>query len=262
MSKVCQLFSGSSGNSIFISCGKAKLLVDAGVTAKRLEEGLSAIGENAAELNAIFVTHEHSDHIAGLRVLASRYKIPVFSSEAVLKRMLKEDKINDKVTAYPISENMQINSVEIIPFSLSHDSVSCHGYRFNLPDGRSVCVCTDTGIVTQAARKVIPGSDLVFLESNHEIRMLENGPYPYILKQRILSKNGHLSNADCAEFAKELVSSGTTRLVLAHLSRENNFPEIARQTTLAALDQAGFRENYDFRLRVSAPVNTERPIII
>ena len=262
MSKACQLFSGSSGNSIFISCRDTKILIDAGVTAKRLEEGLYAIGESAGDLSAIFITHEHSDHINGLRVLAARHGIPVFSSENVLMKMVVEGKINEKIMTQPIEDNMEIGGVEVRPYELSHDSVACHGYRFNLPDGRSIAVCTDTGYVTAAAKSILTGTDLVFLESNHEVRMLENGPYPYILKQRILSRKGHLSNDDCAAFAAELVKSGTTRIHLSHLSRENNMPDLARQTTAAALSAAGFREDYDYRLSVSAPVNHERPIIL
>ena len=260
MSKACQLFSGSSGNSIFIANGDTKFLVDAGVSAKRLEQGLSAIGESAEALSAIFVTHEHTDHIKGLRVLASRHHIPVFSSDKIIGKMFAEGKIDGKVHTESTAENMELDGVEIVPFELSHDSVQCFGYRFNLPDGRSISVCTDTGYVTPAAKAAVPGSDLVFLESNHEITMLENGPYPYLLKQRILSRKGHLSNAECAEFACRLIESGTTRLVLSHLSRDNNFPDIARQTTLAALNMKGYREDYDYRLRVSAPENKDRAI--
>ena len=260
MSKACQLFSGSSGNAIWLACDETKILVDAGVSAKRIEKALMNIGEDAASLSAIFVTHEHSDHITGVRVLASRYGIPVFSGETILLRMLVDGKLDERVMTSPVSYGMHIGGVEVLPFELSHDSVQCLGYRFNMPDGRSISVCTDTGYVTAAAKKTITGSDLVFLESNHEVRMLENGPYTYALKQRILSRKGHLSNADCAAFAAELVASGTTRLVLSHISRENNHPEIARQTTLCALTEAGFTEGEDFRLRVSPIENTERPI--
>ena len=260
MAKVCQLFSGSSGNSIFISCKETKILVDAGVSAKRICQGLEDIGESASELSAIFVTHEHSDHIGGLRVLASKYNIPVFADGAVIDKMLATNIINEKVSIMPIEENMELEGCEILPFELSHDSVSCHGYRFNLASGRSVGVCTDTGYVTQAAKSTLSGTDLVFLESNHEITMLQNGPYPYPLKKRILSEHGHLSNLASSEFAKELANSGTTRFVLAHLSRENNIPEIAKQTAISSLSDAGFEENRDYRLYISTPINTEKAI--
>ena len=262
MSKACQLFSGSSGNSIFVAGKGGKFLVDAGVSAKRIDEALSQIGENADDLTAIFITHEHTDHIKGLRVFASRHKIPVFSSEAVIDKMLYDGKIGEGVDTHYISEDMEINGIEIVPVELSHDSVACHGYRFNMPDGRSISVCTDTGFITIPARKLLPGSDLMFLEANHEVTMLENGPYPYILKQRILSRKGHLSNDDCAEFATQLIKSGTTRLNLSHLSRENNYPDIAKQTVITALHNCGFKDGVDFRLTISSPVNAERPIIL
>lgn len=262
MSKVCQLFSGSSGNSIFIEHKETRILVDAGVSAKRLEGALSDIGRSAENLNAIFVTHEHSDHIKGIRVLASRYNIPVFCEKKVLAKMTVSGEINEKVTAYEISNNMELNSIEIIPFVQSHDSVSCVGYRFNLPDKRSIAVCTDTGYITEQAEKTISGTDLVFLESNHEVTMLQNGFYPYSLKQRILSDKGHLSNHAAAEYAARLVNSGTTRLCLCHLSRDNNHPDIARQTSICTLTENGFKENLDFRLKISQPINNERPIVL
>ena len=262
MAKVCQLFSGSSGNSIFISDGRAKILVDAGVTAKRLEYGLRYIGEDASELDAIFITHEHYDHVKGLNVLAGRYGIPVFSSEKITQKLYEDDRISEKSPSEIISGNSELSGIEIIPFELSHDSVECYGYRFNLNGGRSVCVCTDTGYVTKAAKDVIPGSDFVFLESNHEITMLENGRYPYILKQRILSRKGHLSNDDCADFVRLLVKSGTRWLNLSHLSRDNNVPEIARQSVISALLQDGLKENSDYRLSVSPQENEKKAIIL
>ncbi len=262
MSKVCQLFSGSSGNSIYIDSQGTKILVDAGVSAKRLTGALADIGENPQELSAIFVTHEHSDHIKGIRVFAKKYNIPIFAEENVLEKLYEGGHIADNVTADKISDDMELCGVEISPFYNSHDSIACVGYRFNLKDGRSVSVCTDTGCITDDARKKIAGSDLVFLESNHEVTMLENGPYPYPLKQRILSSHGHLSNDACSEFALELVKSGTTRLVLSHLSKENNYPSLALQTTLSKLSDNGLTENVDFRLRVSAEENYERPIVL
>ena len=260
MAKVCQLFSGSGGNSILISSKETKILVDAGVSSKRLTEGLSNIGENAENISALFITHEHGDHIGGLRVFASKYNIPVFAAQDVIGEMAFKGYINDKIEVFPIESNMEIGGIEILPFALSHDSVSCHGYRFNLPSKRSVGVCTDTGYITENARETLLGSDLVFLESNHEITLLQNGNYPYHLKKRILSDKGHLSNTSSNEFAKELAKSGTTRFVLAHLSRENNTPAIARQSAVSALFEEGFEENTDYRLYVSAPVNSERAI--
>lgn len=261
MAKACQLFSGSSGNSIFISHRDTKILIDAGVSAKRLDEALSRIGENPKELSAIFVTHEHTDHIGGIRVFAGKHNIPVFAEENVLSKMDMQGVLTNKFTADKISDNMEIGGIEIVPFYNSHDSVACVGYRFNM-GGKSISVCTDTGYVTDDAREKLMGTDMIFLESNHEVRILQNGPYPYPLKQRILSDYGHLSNSASSEFAKELVKSGTTRLVLAHLSKENNHPDVARQTAVSALAGAGFEEDVDYMLYVSSEVNGGRPIVL
>lgn len=263
MAKACQLFSGSSGNSIFIADKGTRILIDAGVSARRISQALADIGESVNALDAIFITHEHGDHIRGLRVLAAHHHIPVFADARVLERM-ESDPRNDysKVHTEAVSENMLIGGIEVVPFEVSHDSAACLGYRFNMHGGKSAAVCTDTGYVPLSAKKALKGTQLVFLESNHEVMMLENGPYPYILKQRILSRKGHLSNTDCAAFAAELIGGGTTRINLSHLSLENNTPDIARLATLAALTEAGYREEYDFRLTVSPTENEGKPIIL
>ena len=262
MSKACQLFSGSKGNSVYVACSTGKFLVDVGVSAKRTEKALDEIGVSPSELCGIFVTHEHTDHISGLRVFACRYNLDVYAHPDVIAAMRNTKKIDDKVKTREITSPLELAGVKIIPFENSHDSVACLGYRFDMSDGRSICVCTDTGYVTDDAREKMRGCDLAFLESNHEVTMLQNGTYTYQLKQRILSPTGHLSNFACAEYACELVRGGTTRIVLSHLSRENNMPDIAYQTTLCALRQEGFKENKDFRLSVSPQENHERPIVL
>lgn len=262
MSKACQLFSGSKGNSIYLSCSSGKFLVDAGVSAKRLEKALDEIGVSPSELCGIFVTHEHSDHISGLRVFASRYDLTVYAHPEVISYMRTSGKIDDKVKTAELTSALELSGVRVTPFENSHDSVACYGYRFDMSDGRSICVCTDTGYVTDDAREKMKGCDLAFLESNHEVTMLQNGTYTYQLKQRILSQTGHLSNYACSQYACDLVKNGTTRIVLSHLSKENNMPDIAYQTTLSALKQEGFRENADFRLSVSPAENHERPIVL
>ena len=262
MSKACQLFSGSKGNSVYVACSTGKFLVDVGVSSKRLENALSEIGVEPSSLSGIFVTHEHTDHISGLRVFACRYNLDVYAHPDVITAMRNTKKIDDKVKTREITSPLELSGVKIIPFENSHDSVACLGYRFDMSDGRSICICTDTGYVTDDAREKMRGCDLAFLESNHEVTMLQNGTYTYRLKQRILSNSGHLSNDSCAEYACELVRGGTTRIVLSHLSRENNMPDIAYQTTLCALRQEGFKENKDFRLSVSPQENHERPIVL
>ncbi len=253
MSKACSLFSGSSGNSIYMGCGNNQILVDIGVSAKRCEEKLRQVGADPAEIKGIFVTHEHRDHVAGVRVFAARYHIPVFAHPAVLEQMARQGQLNDKVDARPFASAGEFMDLQVLPFALSHDSAVCQGYKFTLPDGRHIAVCTDTGYITPAAKEVLPGTDLIFLESNHEPSMVRTGPYSYPLQQRILSDVGHLSNADCAAFAGELLRSGTTRFVLSHLSKENNMPSLAYQTTVATLTELGARPEVDYRLQVAAP---------
>lgn len=262
MAKVCQLFSGSSGNSIYIGNSSGGFLVDIGVSAKRCENALNAIGVDPKSIKGVFVTHEHSDHISGVRVFASRYKTPVFAAPKTLEAMASCGVLNDKVTALETKKSFDFGGIAVDTFFNSHDSDCCLGYKFTMPDARKISVCTDTGIITDDARQTLMGTDLIFLESNHETSILENGPYPYILKKRILSAKGHLSNFAAGEFAKELVQNGTTRLVLSHLSRENNVPEIARQTAVSALDEIGAKENNDYRLYVSKPENDGGLIVL
>ena len=245
MAKVCQLFSGSSGNSILISSKGHNILVDIGVSAKKCENALLDIGISPDSIDAVFVTHEHSDHSKGIRVFSARHKIPVFAPRACIEDMMSSGVLNEKVAADTIDYHMELGGIEVVTFKQSHDSV-----------------CTDTGYITDNARQMLTGTDLIFIESNHETSMVETGPYPYYLKQRILGAEGHLSNFACGEYIKELAQSGTTRFVLSHLSRENNMPHIARQTALAALDEIGFEENKDFRLYVSEPENSSGAIVL
>lgn len=262
MSKVCQLFSGSSGNSILISSMGRSFLVDVGVSAKRCENALREIGVDPDAIDGIFVTHEHGDHASGVRVFSSKHKTPVFASTLCLGQMSLSGALTEKNESFEITKSIELSGIEVVPFHQSHDSVDCLGYRFNLPDGRSVSVCTDTGFVTDEAKNAVSGTDLIFLESNHEISMVNAGPYPYPLKQRILGPNGHLSNFACSEFLKELAQNGSTRFVLSHLSAENNTPHLARQTALAALGELGLKEDSDYRLYVSPKENVGRGIVL
>ncbi len=262
MSKVCQLFSGSSGNSILISSKGHNILVDIGVSAKRCENALNDIGVDPDSIDAVFVTHEHTDHSGGVRVFSSRHKVPVFASDACIEEMMLSGVLDEKVLCNTLDYHTELNGIEVMTFRQSHDSVDCLGYRFNLPDGRSVSVCTDTGYITDNAKEILPGTDLIFIESNHETSMVETGPYPYPLKKRILGPDGHLSNFACSEYIKELAENGTTRFVLSHLSRENNMPHIARQTALSALNAIGLMQDRDFRLYVSPPENDAGGIVL
>ena len=262
MAKICPLFSSSGGNSFYISCSGSAVLVDAGMNAKQLETALERIGADVSKIKAVLVTHEHGDHINGLRVFASRYSLPVYASEGTLEALEKKidcSKLDLRAVSF---DGFEAGGFSVMPFHTPHDSRESNGYRLFLPDGRSVAVATDMGYVSDVVRNALLGCDAILLESNHDVMMLQNGPYDYFLKRRILSREGHLSNDSCATFAKELFESGTTRFILGHLSKENNEPSLAYQTTKAELDILGATEGRDYILKVAKPVNDEGAMII
>lgn len=261
MAKFLSLFSGSSGNSTYIGDGESGILIDAGRTAKQLAEALSAREIDPAGIGALFITHEHVDHGQGIRVFASKYNVPVYATEGTIKGLWQKGYVNEKTELHVIEQEVQIGSLTVSSFATSHDTYEPCGYTVRTGDERKATVCTDTGILTDESKQALAGSDLVLLESNHELNMLLHGPYPYPLKMRVSGAKGHLSNDDCARELVKLVESGTTRLFLGHLSRENNTPELAEQTALSAMQIAGMREGFDFTLGVCPPANTKKAVI-
>lgn len=258
MARFCPLFSGSSGNSMYFASGGCGFLVDIGMSAKKMESALSAIDVDPSSLSGIFITHEHIDHVRGLKVFASRYHMKVFATKGTLEALEEMGQIAPGMDIRPIfSGGVELDGMEVIPFRTSHDCRESCGYIIHTTDGRVAAVATDLGTVDNTVRNAIRGSDLVVLESNHDVRMLQNGRYPYPTKRRILSDTGHLSNETCSMELPELVRSGATRLVLAHLSRENNLPELAIQTSLSELTMAGMRREVDFQLLVAPKENNQ-----
>ena len=263
MARFCNLFSGSSGNCTYIGGGEGGILIDAGVSAKRIATALCDRGIDLSSIQGIFVTHEHSDHVSGLRVFASRHKIPVYASNGTMAALQDMGILNGKFPANALSlEGMECAGMYIKPFHIPHDCAEGYGYRLMTEDGRGVSIATDLGYMTAEIREAVTGSDLIVLESNHDIGMLRNGPYPYALKQRILSGMGHLSNLSCAEELCRFVRTGTTRFWLAHLSQENNTPELAYQTSLCSLTMAGMKENLDYQLAVAPRSNDAGKVMI
>ena len=253
MARFWPLFSGSSGNCLYVGSGDGGLLVDAGVSARRIERALWAREIDPGSIRAVLVTHEHIDHIAGLRVLCKRFRIPVYASVGTCEALRANNALEAETLCLPITDDQQVGGFTVVPFATSHDSRESYGYRITLPDDRCVGVATDLGVMTQTVRDHLRGCDLIHIESNHDVRMLENGPYPYPLKRRILSSLGHLSNEACARELPSLVRSGTTRIVLGHISRENNLPDLAYATARAELEACGMVENIDYVLQTAAP---------
>ena len=252
MSRICPLFSGSSGNCTYIGQGNTHILIDVGVSAKRICQRLGEIGVDFRQISAIFITHEHNDHIKGLEVLSKKYPLPIYMSCGTAAQMNELSSEAVKSNIRVIDSPVQLENMEICRFTTSHDCDDSSGYRINLGD-RSFAVCTDTGIVTEEIRKNLEGCELVLLESNHDLNMLRLGPYPLHLKRRILADNGHLSNVSCARELPNLLKKGTIRFILGHLSQQNNTIDTAYNEANTALNLAGFTEGIDYILYVAPP---------
>lgn len=243
MIKFCPLFSGSSGNCIFVGTDHAKLLVDAGVSAVRISKALASIGEDPAEIDAIFITHEHSDHTRGAGIFARRFGTKIYANKATWEAMSKDigDIFTEQRNVLNNSDYNEINigDITVFSFPVSHDAAAPSGYYFVAGQSK-ISVCTDTGYDAPEIMAAIKGSQAVLLESNHDIEMLKNGIYPPPLKKRILGKKGHLSNVLASEIACELCENGTRCIILGHLSKENNRPDICYCQTEEALKSKGF----------------------
>lgn len=251
MSRFCSLFSGSSGNSVAIGCGGKYILIDAGRSAKKIKERLTQEDIDPRDVCAIFVTHEHTDHISGVRVLASSLKIPVFATEGTAECMELSGHARGVDLQIMPSGGVDVGDMEITKFATSHDAAQSCGYSVKCNDGRKITLATDTGIITPEIHSAMDGADLVYIESNHDVSMLYAGAYPYPLKQRIASNKGHLSNEACAAELPSLARGGTTRFVLGHLSAENNMPLLARQAAVCEFGKYGIREGTDYLLSVA-----------
>lgn len=262
MARVIPLFSGSSGNSYFIGTKEAGILIDAGRSAKQMTEMLQNCGVDPLAVQGIFVTHEHSDHVNGLRVFASKYNIPVFASRGTLASLDGMGVINGKYATYLMESGIQLADMEISSFHTSHDCAESCGYRIKTYDGKIVSLATDLGQITPEVEESVIGSDFAIIESNHDVEMLRTGGYPYPLKVRILSEFGHLSNNCCADFLPKLHKNGTKHILLAHLSSENNTPEVAFQTAMCAMTMSGYVKDVDFTLQVAPRENASGKSIV
>ena len=237
---ITSLYSGSKGNSVLIESKQAKILIDAGKSAKALCLALEGIGKSIDEIDAIFITHEHTDHISALEVLLKKHKIPIHAVRATANKMLCKG-ISPHEALMCIHSplySVEIGDMLITSFDTPHDSEYSVGYRIEITEGDEKCVigyATDIGYVTDTIRNALGGCESIVLECNHDVEMLMNGPYPHDLKLRIKSNRGHLSNEACAELVSELCVEGTKNILLAHLSEENNDPTLAFDTVWSAI---------------------------
>jgi len=238
--KLLSIASGSSGNSIYIGSQYTNILVDAGISNKRIEEGLRSIGLGCSDINAICITHEHSDHIKALGVLARKYEIPVYATQGTIDAILRDITLGDyshEIFRPIVSDDeFMIGDITVHPFSIYHDAADPVGYRF-ASDGKRIAIATDMGHYDDYIINELMGLNAVLIESNHDIRMLETGSYPYYLKRRILSDCGHLSNENCGKLLCRIVNDDMKAIFLGHLSKENNYPDLAFEAVRCEISQ-------------------------
>lgn len=255
MARIYPICSSSSGNSVFIGTSGHGVLVDAGCSFRALKNALDLIDTGLENIEALFITHEHSDHVKALEQIIKHTKIPIFAPKLCARSLKDERKIPETAELFDAEEGYKSASFEVSCFGTSHDSVDSVGYRISF-NGELFGVCTDTGIVTEGAKTALKGCGTVLIESNYDETMLRKNPnYPAELKRRIMSEHGHLSNEDCASFCEALVRGGTRHLILGHLSENNNTPITAKNCTKRFLEQRGLFEERDFTL-ATAPVMT------
>ena len=252
--QISVLASGSSGNSIYIESASTKLLVDCGLTGKKATELLSQIGRDPHDLDAILVSHEHSDHIKGVGIMARKYGLDIYANE---KTWLAMDSKLGKVKTeqkhlFNVEEIKTIGDIDVMSFGISHDAADPQFYTFE-KNKKQFVILTDTGYVSDRMRAALRNADAYLMESNHDVSLLRMGGYPWPLKQRILSDKGHLSNEDGALALVDLIGDKTKRVYLGHLSKENNMKEIARDTVEEVLIQKGMGVNYEFYLYDTDP---------
>lgn len=255
MARIYPICSSSDGNSTFIGTRGHGILVDAGCSFRALKNALSLIDTDFDGIEALFITHEHIDHIKALDMIIRHTKLPIFASGGTINALKYSGKMPETAQLYDIKDGYQSAAFEVSAFATSHDSAESVGYTVRF--GKDVFgVCTDTGFVTEQAEKALSGCRTVLLESNYDEEMLrKNLNYPPDLKRRISGNQGHLSNSDCADFALRLLKKGTRHFVLGHLSRENNTPATAKSRTELLLRENGAVIEKDYTL-CAAPVMT------
>ncbi|MCM1262574.1 MAG: MBL fold metallo-hydrolase [Butyrivibrio sp.] len=253
--RLCSIASGSSGNCIYAGSEATHLLIDAGISCKRIEEGVSALGIKISEVDAIFVTHEHADHINGLGVVARKYGIPIYGTEGTISEIKKVSSLGtiDESLFHIIraDEKCIVKDMTLYPMRTSHDAAESVAYRIS-HDKKKAGIITDLGCYNDYTVECLKDLDVLYLEANHDVNMLQVGPYPYFLKQRILGDRGHLSNETAGRLLSRLLNDHIQAVVLSHLSKENNMPELAYEAVKLEIMMSdnGYHED-DFPIYVA-----------
>lgn len=246
MFNFCSLYSGSSGNSLLVETENTKVLIDAGVSSKKIEHALSGLNIAPSSINGILITHEHSDHVQGLGTFAKKYDLPVFVNQKTLDAMPKQkEKILEKnIKNIKIEEKFEIGDLQIKPFSIPHDAANPCGFNIS-KDDKKISIATDIGHMTNGILKNLEDSIFVLLESNYDPEVLKFSRYPYPLKARIAGPTGHLSNELAGKTIAHLLKSGLQQAMLGHLSKESNFPELAYKTVIEEIisNNSNYNEN-------------------
>jgi len=254
------LASGSSGNCFYLETAQKKILVDAGLSGKKITSLLNEINRKPEDLDAILVTHEHKDHIHGVGVLARKYNLDIYANEATWKAMdsaLGKIDVHQK-HIFEMGKVKTFGDIDIESFGVSHDAAAPQFYRF-MKDDKSFVMLTDTGYVSDRMAGIVENADGYLIESNHDVEILRSGAYPWSLKQRILSDQGHLSNEDGAETMIRTLGNRTKKIYLGHLSKENNIKELAHMTMVNQLAKADLAVDHDFQVLDTSP-DTATPL--
>ncbi len=259
----CPISSGSSGNCTYIATGGTRILIDAGESGKRIQEGLKTLGVDGDSLDALFITHEHADHIKGAGILSRRFDIPIYATQGTWEAMegdLGNIARHNRKIVYS-GENCILNDICIRPFAIPHDAAEPVGYNI-FADDIKMTLATDLGHVTDDLKENISDSSILLLEANHDLEMLRNGPYPVMLKKRILGDFGHISNIAAGEVLAEVMSEKLKHVFLGHLSAENNTPHLAYDTVEAILKNNGIVVGRDLKMDMALRYSVSMPAII
>jgi phosphoribosyl 1,2-cyclic phosphodiesterase len=259
VARIYPLFSSSKGNATFIGSNKGGILIDTGVNYKKLVHAMNRCNLDISAIKGVFITHEHSDHVKGLKILTKNTRVTVYGKGKTLRTLIDDEMIYQGSQILEVNAPIAVAGMEITAFDTPHDAVQSCGFRIRTEDGKICAVCTDLGHVTKTVEENLRGCELVLIEANYDEAMLNNGPYPPYVKTRIKSDYGHLSNTACGQQVAKLIGAGTTRIILGHISQENNTASLADSTVNSCLN--GFVRDKDYIL-LAAPVETEGEMVV